>query len=152
MADLKKMAQTDKDYLLSLNCPQFDFTPWVAPPPLNSCRIAMISTAGIHLRDDRPFDVWAIDYRIIPNEAAPNDIIMSHVSSNFDRTGFQNDLNVIFPLDLLNQLAEKKIKSVSRFHYSFMGAPEPEKLENAAKNIAQAMLRDNVDAVLLIPV
>jgi D-proline reductase (dithiol) PrdB len=46
---------------------------------------------------------------------------MSHVSVNFDRTGFQQDLKVIFPLDRLRELAvEGSIGSVAAFHYSFL--------------------------------
>jgi D-proline reductase (dithiol) PrdB len=58
----------------------------------------MISTAGLHLRGDRPFSLGSDDYRVIPGEVKANDLVMSHVSTNFDRTGFQQDLNVIFPI------------------------------------------------------
>ncbi len=29
---------------------------------------------------------------------------MSHISVNFDRTGFQQDLNTVFPIDRLREL------------------------------------------------
>lgn len=45
---------------------------------------------------------------------------MSHVSTNFDRTGFQQDWNIVFPLDRLQELAAKGIiGSVAAYHYSF---------------------------------
>ena len=34
---------------------EFSARPWVKPPPLASCRIAIVSTAGLHARGDRPF-------------------------------------------------------------------------------------------------
>jgi D-proline reductase (dithiol) PrdB len=48
----------------------FDARPWVQPPPLEKCRIAIITTAGIHRRSDRPFGPQATDYRIIPGNTA----------------------------------------------------------------------------------
>ena len=52
-----------------------------------------------------------------------------------------------------NELAEKKIiKSVADYHYAFMGATEPQKMEHPARNIARIMKNDAVDAVLLVPV
>jgi D-proline reductase (dithiol) PrdB len=37
------------------------------------------------------------DYRVISGDGSASDLVMSHVSVNFDRTGFQQDLNVVFP-------------------------------------------------------
>ena len=48
---------------------------------------------------------------------------MSHISVNYDRSGFQEDINVVFPIDRLRELeADGTIGSISDFHYSFMGA------------------------------
>lgn len=46
--------------------PDFGATPFVAGPPLRQRRVAIISTAGLHVRGDRPFEPSAADYRIIP--------------------------------------------------------------------------------------
>ncbi|HKI49520.1 MAG TPA: glycine/sarcosine/betaine reductase selenoprotein B family protein [Desulfobacteria bacterium] len=153
MARLDRMTDGEKKYLLSLPCPTFGATPWAVPPSLNKCRISIVSSAGIHRRGDRPFEPGASDYRIIPGSAEPNDIVMSHVSTNFDRTGFQQDLNVTFPLERLKELAEKGIiGSVANYHYAFMGATEPQKMERAARSLAGIMKNDGVDAILLVPV
>jgi D-proline reductase (dithiol) PrdB len=78
---------------------------------------------------------------------------MSHVSTNFDRTGFQQDLNVILPIDRLREMAGRgEIGSVADFHYSFMGATEPEKMELTVRKLASLIKKDNVNAVLLVPV
>ena len=71
--------------------------------PLNKMRIALITTAGIHTKQDRPFDTLGsgMDYRIIPENTDENNYVMSHVSVNFDRTGFQSDTNVVFTLQRL---------------------------------------------------
>jgi D-proline reductase (dithiol) PrdB len=78
---------------------------------------------------------------------------MSHVSTNFDRTGFQQDLNVLFPLDRLREMADRgEIGSMADYHYSFMGATEPEKMESAARKLASLLKDDGVNVVLLVPV
>ena len=153
MARLDQMTDGEKKHFLSLPCPEFKMTPWVTPPALRKCRLAIISSAGLHRRGDRPFEPGASDYRIIPSDIQPNDLVMSHISANFDRTGFQQDWNVIFPLERLNELAERGIiASVASYHYAFMGATEPQQMELPARNLARIMKNDAVDAVLLVPV
>jgi D-proline reductase (dithiol) PrdB len=115
--------------------------------------VAIISTAGLHRRDDKPFTLGSRDYRIISGDLSANELVMSHASANFDRTGFQQDLNVVFPLDRLRELAaEKCIGSVADFHYSFMGATAPQELEPMARSLANLLKKDDVDAILLVPV
>ncbi|MBT3701184.1 MAG: hypothetical protein HOG12_06675 [Alphaproteobacteria bacterium] len=78
---------------------------------------------------------------------------MSHVSVNFDRTAFQQDLEAIFPLGHLAELAsDGVIGSVATDHYSFMGATDPVKMEDEARELASRMKADNVNTVILIPV
>jgi D-proline reductase (dithiol) PrdB len=133
--------------LPAMECPTFDTQPWVAGPALSQRRGALISTAGLHRREDRPFAVTsgnsraiAGDYRVIPSDIAANDLVMSHVSTNFDRTGFQQDWNVVFPLDRLQELAQEGvIGSVAAFHYSFMGATEPSHMEAVAHQLARLL-------------
>jgi D-proline reductase (dithiol) PrdB len=147
------MPEDERNHLLALSCPTFDSSPWVTGPPLAKRRVALITTAGLHLRSNLPFGVGASDYRIIPTDTSANDLVMSHISTNFDRTGFQQDWNVVFPLDRLRELAkEKVIGSVADYHYSFMGATDPIRMEALARNLAQIMKNDGVDAVLLVPV
>ena len=131
----------------------FDARPWVRPPPLAKCRIAIVTTAGLHRRGDRPFGPSATDYRIIPGKTRAADLVMSHKSVNFDRTGFQEDHNVAFPIDRLNALAQRGvIGSVAALHYSFMGATQIRELEAKARELAGLLKKDYVDAVLLTPV
>src|SRR5688572_20509906 len=87
----------------------FDARPWVEPPPLARSRIAIVTTAGLHRKGDRPFGQNATDYRIIPGATPASDLVISHQSVNFDRTGFQEDHNIVFPIDRLNELARDKV-------------------------------------------
>ena len=133
-------------------CPEFDEQPWVDGPSIRQRRVAMVSTAGLMHRGDRPFSLGAVDYRIIDIES-DEDILMSHVSPNFDRSGFARDYNVALPVDRLKEMADQgEIGSVAGYHYSFMGATEPEKMEPAARMLAKNLRGDKVDLVLLVPI
>jgi D-proline reductase (dithiol) PrdB len=78
---------------------------------------------------------------------------MTHVSTNFDHTGFQQDWNVVFPIDRLRELVgEGIIASIADFHYSFMGSNDPMPLEQEARYVAALLKKDDVDGVLLVPV
>ncbi len=153
MAHIDRMPEVERNHLLSLPCPSYETSPWVDGPPLAERRLALISTAGLHRRGDRPFGVGAADYRIIPKDIPARDLLMSHISSNFDRTGFQQDWNVVFPLDRLRELADQKIVgSLAEYHYSFMGATDPDQMKETARSLARILKNDGVDAVLLAPV
>ena len=160
MARLEDMDPGLATVLRNVPCPEFSSQPWVEGPPLSQRRIAIISTAGLHRSDDRPFGMpsasapgMPTDYRVIPSQCTANDLVMSHVSTNFDRTGFQQDWNIAFPLDRLRELAEEDtIGSLADFHYSFMGAADPQALEPSARRLAPLLKQDQVDGALLIPV
>ena len=153
MAQLNRMPEPMRSHLAKLPCPSFNDQPWVSGRSLSHRRVALISTAGLQRRGDRPFEGMSGDYRVIPGDIKARDLVMTHVSTNFDRTGFQRDWNVVFPLDRLQELAtESIIGSVAAYHYSFMGATDPSEMEPAAQNLAKLLKGDRVDAVLLVPV
>ena len=128
-------------------------TPWITPPPLAESKIALITTAALHRRDDPPFRFADSGYRLIPDDIDPNDLVQSHISVNFDRTHYQRDINVVLPLDRMHELAESgEIGGVSPTHYSILGATEAFLLEPSAAEMAQRMHDEGVDTALLIPV
>jgi len=153
MAHLNRMPEPMRSHLAKLPCPSFKDQPWVLGGSLSHRRVALISTAGLQRRGDRPFEGMSGDYRVIPGDIKARDLVMTHISTNYDRTGFQRDWNVVFPLDRLKELAaEGIIGSVAAYHYSFMGATDPAEMELAARNLAGLLKGDRVDAVLLVPV
>ncbi|MFP6743702.1 MAG: glycine/sarcosine/betaine reductase selenoprotein B family protein [Alphaproteobacteria bacterium] len=153
MARLSDIYDSLRVYIEGLDCITFDTQPWVEGPPLSARRVAIVSTAGLQSRGDRPFSDDADDYRVIPGSSTAGDIVMSHVSTAFDRTGFQQDINVAFPIDRLRELAaEDRIGSVADFHYSVMGATAPQHMEAAAHELSGHFKADGVDAVLLVPI
>lgn len=157
MARLADLGEWERELLLNMlkEIPEFKGQPWVAGPPLNQRRVAIITTAGIHRASDDPYADGAAssDYRVIPGDVNAADLVMSHLSSNFDRTGFQQDPNVVFPIDRLHELeTEGVIGSAANFHYAFMGAARLPGLEPKVRQVAGMLKRDAVDAVLLTPV
>lgn len=154
MAKLEQLPELEQKVLEGLQCPTFDVVPWADGPPLNQRRVAIISTAGLHKKEDRAFSFDAKDaYRLIPGDIKANELVMSHVSANFDRSGFQQDWNVMFPLDRLNEFKDRGIiGSVADYHYSFMGANDPVPMEAKAREVAKLLLKDGVNAALLVPV
>lgn len=153
MVRLVDLSEAERTALLNLPCSTFSTTPWVEGLPLRERRVAVISTAGLHTRGDRRFGSDSADYRIIPGDVGANDLVTSHIAAEFDRTAFQDDVNVVLPLDRLCELATKdEIGSVADFHYSFMGATAPEAMAPAARHLAGLLKKDRVDAALLVPV
>jgi len=154
MAVLENMPELQRSHIANTKLPIFDTRPWVEGSSLKRRRIAIVSTAGLHRRDDMPFTFEPGDnYRIIPGDTVADELIMSHVSTNFDRSGFQQDWNIVFPLDRLRDLRDEgHIGSVARFHYSFMGAMDPTDLEQSARKLAGLLKDDKVDGALLVPV
>ena len=136
-----------------LDCPNFTTAPWVNGPPLAERRVAIVSSAGLVVKGEKPFRGRDPDYRVIPSETRPEQLMFSHISINLDRSGFQEDWNVVFPLDRLREFAaEGVIGSVAATHYSFMGATDPVQMEPYARDVASRLRADGVDAALLSPV
>ncbi len=153
MTRLTELPPTQAKRLAELECPDFETRPWVTGPALSERRIAIVSSAGLVVRGEDPFRGRDPDYRVIPAETRPEELLVSHISINFDRTGFQEDWNVVFPLDRLNELAaDGVIGSVAETHYSFMGATDPVQMERHARELAGRLKADAVDAVILSPV
>jgi D-proline reductase (dithiol) PrdB len=131
----------------------FEQTPWVEAPELIDARVAIVTTAAIHRADDRPFMGHEGDYRIIPGDVDYGDLAMTHSSVNFDRSAYQQDVNVCFLLEHLQALVNSvEIGSVAKWHYSFMGSTAPERMEVAAREVSHMLRGDTVTLVLLVPI
>jgi D-proline reductase (dithiol) PrdB len=103
-------------------------------PALSQRRVAIVSSAGLVVRGEDPFRGRDPHYHAIPATTRPEDLLCSHISINFDRTGLQEDWNVAFPIDRLRELAaEGTIGSMADTHYSFMGATDPLQMEPHAQ-------------------
>ena len=140
-----------------LNFPAFehDDAPFVPlRKPLSEAKLALVTTAGLHRRDDAPFGNGDQTYRVIPSTTPGSDILQSHTSIGFDRTAFMRDVNISFPIDRLRELVDRGvIGSLSENFYSFMGAHRsPTQIEEeTGPAIGRLLLEEGVDAVLLTP-
>lgn len=115
---------------------------------------ALITTAGVHLKAQEIFNVEAGDtsVRFIPVNANQEDLMISH--THFDRTDADEDINCVFPLIRLNELAEEGlIGGVAATHYGLMGyIPDPKLLiEETIPTILKQLRMDGADAVILNP-
>ena len=153
MARLEDIPQPTRDAVATLAIAEPDATPWVSPPPLAQSRIAILTSAALHRSTELPFPAGTAEFRELPATLAPADMLMTHISINFDRVGFQRDVNVAYPIDRLQELAaEGIIGSLAPTHYAVMGSTDPATMAATADGIARRLKQESVDAVLLCPV
>jgi len=137
--------------------------PWTPmAKPLAECRLAMLSSAGIALRSDPPFDQqgerdnpWWGDptHRVLPAGVKASDCEVHHL--HIDPRAPREDLNVCLPLDRAAELVDEGvIGSLAASHYSIMGyllRVEP-LLERTVPQIVARLRAEEVDVVLMVPV
>lgn len=120
----------------------------------NQAKFALITTAGVHLTTQPVFDVEAGDHsvRFIPKMVKEEELMISH--THFDRSDADRDVNCVFPLFRLNELAaEGLVGNVAETHYGLMGyIPNPAVLvEETIPLILKRLNEEKVDAVILNP-
>ncbi len=95
---------------------------WAEPPrDLSSTKVALVTAAGVHLKDQEPFEVAGDNtYREIPWDVDSQNLMVTH--GGYDHKDVRQDINCMFPIDRLNQLAsEGVIHGGSAVHIGFMG-------------------------------
>jgi len=153
MARPEDIPQPTRDAVLNLSCPAYETTPFVVGPPLAQRRVAILSSAALIRRGDQPFPFGSGECRFIAADTPPGDLLISHVSINFDRAGWQRDINVVFPIDRLRDLAASgEIAGVAETHYTVMGSTDPAAMGEAINQIEGQLRQERVDSVLLSPV
>ncbi len=145
--------ETMGDRLLLIETPEFETTPFVSGPPLSQRRIAIVSSAALIKRGDVPFAFGSGECRFINGATPAGDLLISHVSINFDLSGWQRDINVVFPIDRLREMAAAgEIGGIADTHYTVMGSTDPAAMEQAVDQIAGQLKQERIDSVLLSPV
>jgi D-proline reductase (dithiol) PrdB len=138
--------------------------PWAVPArPLAESRVALLSTAGLSMKGDPPFDMdyeranptrGDASWRRLRSDATSETIEANHL--HIDTGYIERDLNVALPVDRLRELAEEGlVGEVAPTHYSIMGfqGNDTSQLETkSAPEIAAAMKSEEVDLALLAPV
>lgn len=153
MARLDDIPEPTRTAVRDVPCPRFETWPFVDGPKLAERRIGVVSSAALIRRGDKPFPFGSGETRAVPGNWDVRDILTSHVSINFDRAGFQRDVNVAYPIERLRELAAAGvIGSVADTHFTVMGSSDPADMVASADAIAAAFHADGVDGVLLAPV
>jgi hypothetical protein len=160
MAQLSELPLSIRLFLKTYRWRRNDPVPWAEPrKPLPESKIAVVSTAGLVMPSQEPFDDevrggdWS--YRELPDDVDLASLRETHRSKSFDRTGLRADANLGMPLDRLHELAAAgEIGSVNHRHFTLMGSiTAPARLmRESAPAVAAALSADKVDAVLLVPV
>ena len=138
---------------------EFSKSPWTPlRKDLKDCRVALVTTGGVHLKIQPPFDMKDLDgdptFREFPSDVDAKELAITH--DYYDHRDADEDINVILPLDRLAELAaEGLIDSVSTSAFSFMGHIIGEHVETlmneTAPKVASKLKTDGVDIVLLTP-
>ena len=136
---------------------KFDLVPLAKlKKPMAEARLIFVSTAGVQPKGTLPFDtvhpVGDYSFRRVPSASQPADLEIHQLK--YPTFGANEDLNVIFPIERLQDLvAEKFIGSLTKNFYSFIGYNmDPQRLEQTlAEEIAAAVAAENPDVALLAP-
>ena len=144
--------------------PAWTSIPWTpVRKPLSQSRVALLSTAGLSMKGDPPFDMELerrspmrgdSSWRRLRADATGASVEANHL--HIDTGYLLRDLNVALPLDRLRELvAAGEVGSMADTHYSIMGyqGNDTSALEReSAPAIAEVMRREEVDLALLVPV
>ena len=136
--------------------------PWTPmSKPLSRTTLALVTSAGISLKTDPPFDMerekreatWGDrSYRSIPRGTREKEIDVNHLHINTNH--IKQDINVILPLTRMTEFEQEKIIGrLAPTSYSFYGFQweSTEFLKEAIAPISRKMKLESVEAVLLTP-
>jgi D-proline reductase (dithiol) PrdB len=148
------MADHDvKAMTADIETPVFATTAFTTPPPLDRATVAVVTTASLHHPDQEDFGPADTGCRVL--DGSRRDYMTGHWSPNFDMIGFAVDMNVVFPLDRLDELAaEGTIGRVADHHVAYAGNQfdlSAVRLDSGPAG-AKWLLEQGVDVVLLTPV
>lgn len=92
------------------------FTPFRGA--LEEASVMLVSTAGVHHKDDPPFDTDGDNsFRAISGDARAADLRVA--DTHYDHGCIDRDVNCVFPIDRLYELAEeRRIRAVAEKHFS----------------------------------
>ena len=136
--------------------------PWTPmSKPLRQTTLALVTSAGISLKTDLPFDMerekreplWSDrSFRIIPRGTTEKDIEVNHLHIN--TTYIKQDINVILPLTRMAEFEQERIIGrLAATAYSFYGFQwqNTDFLKSAIEPISKRMKLEEVEAILVTP-
>jgi D-proline reductase (dithiol) PrdB len=133
--------------------------PWAqVRKPLNRSRVCLITTAGLHLVGDTPFNMTDRSgdptFRIVPATARQQELTITH--DYYDHRDADRDFNIVLPLDRVRELVKTGyLGGLSSKHYSFMGHIDGRYVEALQHEVLPALLQslaaEAPDFVFLTP-
>jgi D-proline reductase (dithiol) PrdB len=150
------------DYYQNLGYPAYDWTinettPFVLlKKPLAECRVSMLTSGGISHNTRAPFSPTAkndlrvddVDYQSDTKDFEIND-------AYYDTRSAVDDLNVLFPIERLRELAERGVigSVAERLWSGFMGRiyNRSAVIKEAAPALVEELKNDEVDLLIAVP-
>ncbi len=119
--------------------------------PIEQATVAVITTGGVHLCSDEPFDLKTdASFRAIPRSTISADLCITH--EHYDRRDAVRDLNLIFPLERLLELeAAGIVGRVADVHYGFGFVDDPRDLLVPGHRVGELLAQAGADLVILVP-
>jgi D-proline reductase (dithiol) PrdB len=137
----------------------FESIPWTPfTKGLENSRFAMVTTAGVHLKDQTPFDMKDPEgdptWRELPGNTPGENYKITH--DYYNHKDADRDINIVYPIDRMKEMVDKGvIGGLAKTHYSFMGHINgrhiPTLINVTAPEITRRLKEQTVDAVLLTP-
>jgi D-proline reductase (dithiol) PrdB len=133
--------------------------PWTpVATALENSKISVVTTAGLHHKDQEPFDMKDRDgdpsYRVIDIARPLSSVMITH--DYYDHSDADRDINIVFPVERLREFEmEGLIGQIADYHYGFMGHITGKHIltliSKTAPEVAARLKKDNVNIVLLTP-
>ncbi len=124
--------------------------------PISESRLTFVSTSGVQPRESLPFDtahpIGDYSFRRVPSDSKVADLEIHQLK--YPTSGAERDLNVIFPIERLEELvSDKYIGALTKNFFSFIGYNmDAERLERTlAEDIAEEVQAEKPDIVLMAP-
>ena len=150
-------------YYQAMQLPPPDSIPWTPlRKPIEECRVALLTSAGIYVKDEQPpFDLdrerrkpsWGDPtYRAIPVDTRQEQIGVAHLHINTE--DILADMNIVLPVHRFHELVEAgEVGSLAPHHYALMGyQPDiAEWRDRYGPEVSQRMVEEEVDVALLTP-
>ena len=160
MGDMSEFSLGVKAFIRTYRWRKIDPVPWTPlSKPLSECRLGLVSTAGLTLQGQQPFDddIKGGDssYREIPWDSDIGRLVENHRSESWDHRGVEQDPNIAFPLDRLRELVEQGgVGSLAERYLSFMGSVTAtgRMVRDVVPEARASFVDQGVDMALLVPV
>ncbi len=125
--------------------------------PLKESKVALITSAGLYKKDEKPFDTEALlgdtSYRIIKTTDNLTTLDIAH--THYDHKFIEEDINTVYPMKHLEHLQKTNvIGELSDIHFSFSGfvLDTDQLIQETAEGILKHIKENNINVVLLAPV